>query len=491
VLVLAAVLRFWNIGQPHSLVFDETFYVKDGWSLFNRGYETTWPDGADDSFAAGDTNIFNANASYIVHPPLGKWLIGAGMALFGAANSVGWRFAVAIAGLVIVWLVMLIARRLTGSTFIAVLTGGLIAIDGMAIQLSRVTVLDGILAALTLTGVYLVLIDRSHASSRLTALMARNSSQGRSSPWGPVLWWRPWLILAGLAFGLSAGVKWSGIYFLAAFCIYVVVMDALDRRRAGLTFWASSALLRTAPVTFLQTVPIACVAYLSTWLGWITTSGGYNRMWMDDHPDDRWSGLFAWVPNWFQSLAKFHGEMYNFHVGMSTPHPYQANPLTWLFMIRPTSMYYVGRAAGENGCRWDSCSEAISGLPNPLIWWAGTAAVFFLVYYVIRYRKWQPAFILMGMLAGYVPWLMYLNRTVFEFYGIVYEPFMILSIGYVMYLVLGKRSAPDSRRINGIIAIAVFGISAILLSALFYPIWTAMQIPLTYWQMLMWLPSWV
>ena len=193
VLVLAAVLRFWNIGQPHSLVFDETFYVKDGWSLFNRGYETTWPDGADDSFAAGDTNIFNANASYIVHPPLGKWLIGAGMALFGAANSVGWRFAVAIAGLVIVWLVMLIARRLTGSTFIAVLTGGLIAIDGMAIQLSRVTVLDGILAALTLTGVYLVLIDRSHASSRLTALMARNSSQGRSSPWGPVLWWRPWL----------------------------------------------------------------------------------------------------------------------------------------------------------------------------------------------------------------------------------------------------------------------------------------------------------
>jgi dolichyl-phosphate-mannose--protein O-mannosyl transferase len=60
------------------------------------------------------------------------------------------------------------------------------------------------------------------------------------------MWWRPWLFLAGLTFGLSAGVKWSGLYFLAAYCLYVVVMDALDRRRAGVSFWASSALLRTA-----------------------------------------------------------------------------------------------------------------------------------------------------------------------------------------------------------------------------------------------------
>ncbi len=491
VLLLAAVLRFWNIANPHTLVFDETFYVKDAWSLFNRGYETTWPEGADESFARGDTNIFNTAASYVVHPPFGKWLIGWGMALVGPASSLGWRFTVAIAGLVIVWLVMLIARRLTGSTLIAVLTGGLIAIDGLAIQLSRVTLLDGILAALTLTGVYLVLLDRLSAGQRLARLLQKRNTAGTRPAWGPVMWWRPWLILAGLTFGLSAGVKWSGLYFLAAFCIYVVVMDALDRRRAGITFWASSALLRTAPVTFLQTVPLAFAAYLSTWLGWILNSGSYGRAWMDEHPDEKWAGLFSWVPTWFQSLARFHGEIYNFHVGMSTPHPYQANPLTWLFMIRPTSMYYEGSVAGENGCGWETCSAAISGLPNPLIWWAGTAAVFYLIYYVIRFRKWQPAFILMGMLAGYVPWLLYLNRTVFQFYGIVYEPFMILSLGYVMWLILGKRSAPDYRRITGIRVIAVFGIAAILLSIFFYPLWTGMQIPLTYWQMHMWLPSWV
>ena len=34
VLLLAAVLRLWNLGNPHSLVFDETFYVKDASELW-------------------------------------------------------------------------------------------------------------------------------------------------------------------------------------------------------------------------------------------------------------------------------------------------------------------------------------------------------------------------------------------------------------------------------------------------------------------------
>ncbi|HEY5182091.1 MAG TPA: phospholipid carrier-dependent glycosyltransferase, partial [Dermatophilaceae bacterium] len=35
-LIVAAVggfLRFWQLGRPHQLVFDETYYVKQGYSL--------------------------------------------------------------------------------------------------------------------------------------------------------------------------------------------------------------------------------------------------------------------------------------------------------------------------------------------------------------------------------------------------------------------------------------------------------------------------
>ena len=39
--LLAAVLRLVNVGHPHQLAFDETYYVKDAWSLWTLGYEGT------------------------------------------------------------------------------------------------------------------------------------------------------------------------------------------------------------------------------------------------------------------------------------------------------------------------------------------------------------------------------------------------------------------------------------------------------------------
>ena len=51
---LALVLRLWGLGSIGELIFDETYYVKDGYSVFTFGYERAWPEDADDSFNAGD-----------------------------------------------------------------------------------------------------------------------------------------------------------------------------------------------------------------------------------------------------------------------------------------------------------------------------------------------------------------------------------------------------------------------------------------------------
>ncbi|MCU1533985.1 MAG: phospholipid carrier-dependent glycosyltransferase, partial [Glaciihabitans sp.] len=53
VVFVAAGTRLWNLGSPHSLVFDETFYVKDAYTLLKNGYESSWPAQANDSFNAG------------------------------------------------------------------------------------------------------------------------------------------------------------------------------------------------------------------------------------------------------------------------------------------------------------------------------------------------------------------------------------------------------------------------------------------------------
>jgi dolichyl-phosphate-mannose--protein O-mannosyl transferase len=300
------------------------------------------------------------------------------------------------------------------------------------------------------------------------------------------MWARPWVVAAGVAFGAASAVKWSGVWFVAAFGLYLVAVDAVARRRAGLPFWLSGAVLKQGPVTFLLLVPIALATYLASWTGWFATSGGYDRHWAEQAGNAA-TGWLSWVPLPLQSLWHFHQTAYTYHIGVHSPHPWQANPLTWLVMGRPTNMYY---ADGIPGCGPDGCVESIMGIGNPLIWWAAAIAALYLVYRLVRYREWAVGAILTGLAAGYLPWLGYLDRTVFQFYSIVFEPYTVLGLAFVIGLVLGRRGDPSWRRERGIRVVAVYLVAVVLVSAFFLPIWTAEPIPPLLRQLHFWLPSW-
>src|SRR6476661_7906371 len=91
-LVVAAVggfLRFWRLGDPHQLVFDETYYVKQAYSMLQHGFEERVPQSIkfpDNMFTNGTPNVFGTDADFVVHPPVGKWVIAAGEQLFGPAD---------------------------------------------------------------------------------------------------------------------------------------------------------------------------------------------------------------------------------------------------------------------------------------------------------------------------------------------------------------------------------------------------------------------
>jgi dolichyl-phosphate-mannose-protein mannosyltransferase len=490
VTLLAAVLRLWNLGHPRFLVFDETFYVKDAWSLAHLGYEGGWPAGADARFARGDVDIFTTVASYVVHPPLGKWLISLGELVFGGANSTGWRISSALVGIAAVFIIAMVARRLTGSTLLATIAGGLMAIDGHAIVMSRVGLLDNFVMFFALLGFWAILLDRGQSAARLALWIARRTEHGRSTDWGPALWWRPWLIAAALAFGLCTAVKWNGLYFLAGLAVYTLIVDAVARRRAGITFWASGTVFKQGPTSLLLTVPTALAAYLASWTGWFITPGGYYRDWADLQ-GNALTGTFAWIPHALQSLWHFHVQVYNFHLGEHAFHAYSANPLTWLLMIRPTSMYYLASSAGQNGCGATQCAEAITSIANPLIWWAAVAAAFSLLYRLVRRREWQVGLVLAGLAVGYLPWLLYTNRTVFQFYTIAFEPYLILALTLAIGLILGKSTDAAWRRLSGIRLVTVFLAFAVLLSVFWYPLWTATQVPVWFMNLHYWMPSWI
>ena len=91
----AAALRIVSLGRPVELVFDEIFYARDAcWYVI--GTESV----------CGITDLASR-----AHPPMGKWLIGSGIAAFGY-EPFGWRIAAAVAGTIGVALLYLLAWRL-------------------------------------------------------------------------------------------------------------------------------------------------------------------------------------------------------------------------------------------------------------------------------------------------------------------------------------------------------------------------------------------
>ncbi len=174
--VMAFVLRVINLGFPHKVIFDETYYAKDAWAILQSGYERKWPDPQDDRNAEilkGDLSGMLDEPSYIVHPPLGKMLIGWGEQIFGM-DPFGWRIAACIFGALMVFFVIRLARRLSRSTLVGAIAGILVTFDGLAFVMSRIALLDIFQATFAVAAISALVADRDWFRHRLSAHLRRN-----------------------------------------------------------------------------------------------------------------------------------------------------------------------------------------------------------------------------------------------------------------------------------------------------------------------------
>ena len=260
--IFSLIIRIWHLNLPKGYIFDEIYYAKNANSLIEHGVELDEQGGAD----------------FIVHPPLGKWLIGIGIKIFGN-NEFGWRIIPVLVGTACVILIYLIAQRLFNSIFLSSTAALLMALDGLALVMSRVALLDIFLMFFILLCCYFILTNN--------------------------LW------LSGVAIGLAGASKWSGF-----FLIPLIIALTINWKNLQL----SSLLRRLVQFIF---IPIG--VYFITWIGWILNSNGWGRQ----------SG-----GNLFTSLWKYHIEILNFHRELSEKHAYNANPWSWLVLGRPTSFYY-------------------------------------------------------------------------------------------------------------------------------------------------------
>ena len=479
--LIAGIIRFVHLGRPNNVSFDETYYAKDAWALLRYGVEHVAVENHDAlMLTAGDNwrsvNAFTNEGSFVVHPPTGKWIIAIGEFMFGV-SPFGWRFMVALLGTISVVMLARIVRRMTRSDLIGGIAGLLLALDGIHIVMSRSALLDVILSTFVLAGFGALVVDRD----RTRRLLAQ-SGVVVTTGFGPSLGVRPWRLAAIAFLALGVSVKWSGLWFLAIFMIMTLLWDVSTRRAIGVPRPWIATLLLSAPIAFISTVIITVGIYLLSWTGWFLSDSGWGRNWAVDQGP-------SWLPDSLRSLINYHSQAWNFHVNLDSEHSYQSNPLSWPFMTRPTSFTYESIKDGSLGCPTDHCSQEVLALGNPIIWWAALLAVPYQLWNWIANRDWRSGAILAGIVAGWFPWLLYLDRTIFTFYTVAYVPFIVMAVAFTIMKLLQRKPPQQQRWMVALVGLYLFAVVAA--AWWFYPIWTGEVIPYTQWQLRMWMPTWV
>ncbi len=479
VTVLGAFLRFNRISVPKAVIFDETYYVPDAFGILRYGVEHNYIASRNSLIASGNSHFFTTGGEFVVHPPMGKVLIAVGEAWFGL-TPFGWRFAVAVVGSLSILMLARIARRMTRSTLLGCAAGFLLALDGLEFVMSRTALLDIFVMFWVLAGFGCLVIDRDQARQRLVDKVAT----GPLPDGGPSLGIRWWRVAAGVCLGLACASKWDGIWYLLVFAVMAIAWDIGARRAAGVRNAAAGALARDGSwlLAYLGLLPL--VTYLLTWTGWFASSSGYDRNWAALH------GMHTPVISDLVSLYQYHLAMLNFNVGLHAHHPYQSQPWTWLVMARPVAFAWTCPVSGRGTCAAGTAQEVL-GIGTPAIWWASIPALLVCLGWWLTRRDWRAGAVLAGMVAGWLPWFLFLSRTKFYFYSVDFLPFMVLAITLCLGLIIGSAAAPLKRRAIGASIAGAYLLCVLFNFAYLYPILAGQVIPYGSWLARMWYHGWI
>ncbi|CCH28020.1 dolichyl-phosphate-mannose--protein mannosyltransferase [Saccharothrix espanaensis] len=469
VALVGGVVRFWNLGFPTDKgtpIFDEKHYVPQAaQALRNGGYED------------------NPGYELIVHPPLGKQLIAIGEWIFGY-DGVGWRFAAALAGTIVIVLVVRIARRLTGSDLLAAIAGVLLIADGLSHVQSRMGMLDSFLVLFVVAAFACLMADRDQVRSRLA--VAVREGWVNNSPFGPTLGFRWWRFAAGVALGLGCGVKWSGAWFIVFFGVLSVVWSATARRSAGVERpWLGTIVRDLLPSLFaLALIPI--LAYLATWWSWFASETAIDRHVAGVKiPED------SWIPEPLRALWYYSGNVLDFHTKLVTSetnkHPWESKPWTWPMGLRPMLYYYEGELTG---CGTATCVGAIMLVGTPAMWWLAFPVLAWALWKSIAKLDWRYAAVLVGYGAGFLPWFTNVDRQMYLFYAMPMAPFLVLGIVLALGEILGSSSAGQERRGTGLLVVALYVGLVVANFVWLWPILNGVPITPEMWEAQRWLPSW-
>ena len=395
------------------------------------------------------------------HPPLGKILIAAGVAVFGM-NPFGWRIIGVLFGIAMVPFVYLFARRLTDRTSAAALACVLFSFDFMHLSQTRIATIDVYITFFVIL-MYFFMYSYCKRSFYDTPLSKTFLPLG----------------ICGICMGLGIASKWTGMYAGAGLAVLFFATlyrryqeyryakadpegetNGISHRRILERFLPCTRKTILFCVCFFVMIPAAI--YLLSYLPF------------RDYSDN---GLFA-------RMLENQATMFNYHSTLDATHPYSSPWYQWPVIARP--IWYFSGQPGE------TLREGISAFGNPLVWWAGIPAFLYMILRWAKERDRTAAFLCIGYLAQYLPWV-FVTRITFIYHYFPSVVFVVLMIVYG--LMCWGQSANSSKRLTNLQFLALmagYGIAVLGLFLMFYPVLTGQPVEAEYvsrW--LRWFDSWV
>lgn len=403
------------------------------------------------------------------HPPLGKTLMTIGIGIFGM-TPFGWRIMGALFGAAMIPLMYILAKRFFKESFWAFFCAFLMMFDFMHFTQTRLATIDSYTVFFIMLMYYYMLDyydSRSYEHGLFRSLVP--------------------LLLCGISLGLGGSVKWIALYGAFGLAVlffmsrgyeyndYNNLLNSKIRDENTPGEFKSRALGRWVNKYFYLTC-LCCVLLFI-----IIPVGLYILSFI---PIDYRESQKPLVQTVYDSVKS----MYDYHRGVTEPHPYSSSWYEWPLDLRPI-FYYQGYLLPEN------TGASIAGFGHPLLFWTGFIAFFIILFLIIRSHVskagaendglgskllWFPV---IGWLSQYLPWVIAPRKLTFIYHYFSCVPFLVLMVGILFYTL--EKNKIISRKVT-IIFMSVF----LLLFIAYYPVLSGLEVPRAYLNVLRLLPRW-
>ncbi len=416
-------LAVTGLDETSQLVVDEQNQVPNKISYMN----TTYFD-----------EIYHARTAYEythgldiyewTHPPLGKLIMSIPIRLFGM-TPFNYRVMGNLAGILMLVVIYIFAKRMFKSTKYATFAMLIFAVDGMHFVQTRIGTVDSYLVLFIMLA-YLFMYQYISCHANKDAMKMHLN-----------------LLASGFFMGCAIATKWNGAYCAIGLAIIFFLNFFIRNRNVGLSGkwrdYRAKIILGCCFYFVILPILIYIISYI---------------------PDMRINPEVGTLKGFMDLQVK----MYNYHSQLEATHPFSSPWYLWPVGIKPL-WYYSGKVA-------EGYVSSITLHSNPFIWWTGIGAMIYVLINAITNREKNEVFIVIAILAAYVPYIG-IPRIMFIYHYFPVIPMMILAI---------TATIKDLEESTSLHLALGYSIIAVLMFAFFYPIYSGLVIPTWYANMMVW-----